>query len=58
MPDPVKSLLFSREKSKFSKVFGAFFRQPAQFEQCLDGGLLFLFTDVGKDSLYRLNGFF
>ena len=57
-PDPVQVSALEQRKIKGFKGFRRLFRQPAQFEQCLDGGLLFLFTDVGKDSLYRLNGFF
>ena len=57
-PDPVQVSAFQQRKVEVFNGFRRLFRQPAQFEQCLDGGLLFLFTDVGKDSLYRLNGFF
>lgn len=58
MPGSGPSLCSLAEKNQSFQRFSAPFRQPAQFEQRLDGGLLFLFTDVGKDSLYRLNGFF
>ena len=50
-PDPVQVSAFQQRKVKVFNGFRCLFRQPAQFEQCLDGGLLFLFTDVGKDSL-------
>ena len=57
-PAPIQVSAFQQRKVKVFKGFRRLFRQSAQFEQCLDGGLLFLLTDVGKDSLYRRNGFF
>ena len=57
-PYPVQVPAFQQRKIKVLKGFRFLFRKPAQFEQCLDGRLLFLLTDVRKDSLYRLNGFF
>ena len=57
----VFSLLASRpfmtEKSKFSNVFGIFQREPAHFQQCVDGSVHFLLLQMLKNHTYCLNLF-